>query len=246
MLGWDNIMRGIILAAGRGSRMGSLTECTPKYLIQFVGKSLLQWQLEALRGAGISEIAIVRGFMSHMLNEPGIEYFENHRWAETNMVMSLICAKEWLKKGECVVSYADIIYPAETILKLMKKAGDIVITYDSQWLRLWKARFEDPLTDAETFMIDKKGILTDIGRKPKTIKEIHGQYMGLLKFTPEGWNRIEIFLSKMTIEKKNGLDMTSLFRGLLNLNVGTTIKTVSINNWWLEIDSENDLKIYNR
>ena len=50
--------------------------------------------------------------------------------------------------------------------QLTKSKGDIVITYDPNWLNLWKMRFEDPLMDAENFRI-KNNILEDIGVNPK-------------------------------------------------------------------------------
>ena len=53
-------MRAIILAAGRGSRMKALTSDKPKCLVELRGRSLLERQLEALRGGGVSEIGIAR------------------------------------------------------------------------------------------------------------------------------------------------------------------------------------------
>ena len=52
-------MKAIILAAGRGSRMKLLTDEIPKCLVKLRGKSLLDWQLSALRAAGITDIALV-------------------------------------------------------------------------------------------------------------------------------------------------------------------------------------------
>lgn len=37
--------------------------------------------------------------------------------------------------------------------------------------------------------MDTDGFLTEIGRKPTTIDEVHGQYMGLLRFSPPGWTQ---------------------------------------------------------
>ena len=54
-------MRGIILAAGRGSRMKEATRSKPKALVCVRRKPLIEYQIEALRSAGISEIAIVTG-----------------------------------------------------------------------------------------------------------------------------------------------------------------------------------------
>jgi choline kinase len=92
-------MRALILAAGRGSRMGALGDVRPKCLVELDGRPLLDRQLAALRTGGAREIGIVRGYRKDMLNDPALTYFDNDRWAETNMVMSLACAAEWLRAG---------------------------------------------------------------------------------------------------------------------------------------------------
>ena len=45
-------MEGIILAAGRGTRMRELTQYTPKPLLQVQGRPILEWSLRALRPRG--------------------------------------------------------------------------------------------------------------------------------------------------------------------------------------------------
>ena len=67
-------MKGIILAAGRGSRMGLLTKKLPKCRTVFKGKELIQWQIESLRGAGIDDIAIVRGYLAETF-DLNVKYF---------------------------------------------------------------------------------------------------------------------------------------------------------------------------
>ena len=100
-------MKAIILAAGRGSRMKKLTEDKPKCLIKLNGETLLDSQLRVLSNAGIEEIAIVTGYKRELLTNRGTLEFHNARWAKTNMVSSLTCAKEWLEKEPCIVSYSD-------------------------------------------------------------------------------------------------------------------------------------------
>jgi NDP-sugar pyrophosphorylase family protein len=61
----------IILAAGRGSRMNSLTEDLPKCLLEVVGKPLLQHQINALKTAGITDLLIVTGYKRESLQGTG-------------------------------------------------------------------------------------------------------------------------------------------------------------------------------
>ena len=60
-------MNTIILAAGTGNRLRPITENIPKCLVEIGGKSLLNWQIEALTKAGISKINIVTGHRYHKI-----------------------------------------------------------------------------------------------------------------------------------------------------------------------------------
>ena len=72
-------MKAIILAAGRGSRLKNLTDERPKCLVELHGKALLDWQLEALREAGIKKIGIVTGYKRELLARQDLVQFYNHR-----------------------------------------------------------------------------------------------------------------------------------------------------------------------
>jgi len=235
-------MKAIILAAGRGSRMGGATADQPKCLTPLHGRTLLDWQLEALRGAGIESIGLVRGYMGEKLARDGLRTFDNPRWAETNMVVSLACASAWLSCDVCLVSYSDIVYPAATVRALAAAESDIAITYYKDWRRLWEVRFRDPLSDAETFRLDDSGRLLDIGTRPRNLDEVQGQYMGLLRFTPRGWQWVEEALAGVEALQRDKLDMTSLLRMLLAR--GHPIAAVPVQEPWYEVDSQTDLELY--
>ena len=51
-------MVGMIFAAGLGTRLKPLTDTMPKALVPLAGKPLLQWQVEKLRDAGITDIIV--------------------------------------------------------------------------------------------------------------------------------------------------------------------------------------------
>src|ERR1700733_10797326 len=127
--GWSKPkrMRAVILAAGRGSRLGALSEDRPKCLVELARKPLIQRQIAALRGGGISSIGIVRGYLGNVINIQDATYFENPRWAATNMVMSLAAAATWLRSDTVVVSYADIFYGRDVVRDLAAASGDLVV-----------------------------------------------------------------------------------------------------------------------
>lgn len=237
-------MRAIILAAGRGNRMGSLTAEQPKGMTALSGKPLLSWQIRALRDAGAQKIGIVRGYKKEKIKFENAFYFENLRWQNTNMVQSLCCAHDWLEKETCVVSYSDIIYPAETIVQLRKSKGDIVISFNTEWLEIWRERFDDPLEDAEKFRTSDTGKLLEIGGKADFINDIQGQYMGLIKFTPLGWLDAKRVLSYLPSEFCDNLDMTSFLQELIKADV--SVNTIPIQGKWFEFDNEKDLITYQR
>jgi L-glutamine-phosphate cytidylyltransferase len=235
-------MRALILAAGRGSRMGHRGDDRPKCMVELDGKPLIERQLTALRRGGADEIGVVRGYCAETIDLPGLTYFTNEGWGETNMVMSLAVAASWLHSGPVVVSYADIFYRSELVRGLAAAPGDLVISYDRSWRHLWSRRFANPLADAETFRINSGGQLLEIGGKTTRIEEIEGQYMGLLKFTPSAWGVVETMLGTLDVETRNCLDVTGLLRRLLAENF--PIATFGTDGQWGEIDNPEDLSLY--
>jgi choline kinase len=237
------MLRAVILAAGRGSRMGHLGNDRPKCLVEFAGRPLIERQIAALRRGGVEQIGVVRGYRAELIDFPALCYFVNERWAETNMVTSLAAAAAWLRSGPVIVSYADIFYRAEVVRGLAAAPGELVVSYDRAWRSLWSRRFADPLADAETFRINAAGELLEIGGKTSRIEDIEGQYMGLLKFTPPAWNAIEALLATLDPPIRDRLDMTGLLRRLLT-GKALSIGTVGTDGQWGEIDNPEDVALY--
>ena len=203
-------MKAIILAAGRGRRMGNATKSKPKCLLEINGRPIVNYQIEALRSAGIQQIGIVTGYQSSQLAEFGDMTFFNKEWAETNMAYSLTFASDWLHADECLVSYSDIFYDETITRELAESESEIAIAYDPNWQNLWSKRFSNPLDDAETFEISDNKTLLHIGGKPKSIDEIQGQYMGLWKFRPKGWQIFEKILSDVFLRQSKGVHLTKV------------------------------------
>jgi L-glutamine-phosphate cytidylyltransferase len=237
-------MKAIILAAGRGSRMKGLTQDRPKCLVELNGKALLDWQLDSLLVAGVTEIAIVTGYKREMLQSRGLIEFYNARWAETNMVSSLACAEEWLKTETCIVSYSDIFYSPVAVQSLIRSQASLALTYDPNWLKLWTQRFGDPLLDAETFRLTPDNYLAEIGNKPLSVNEVQGQYMGLLRFTPAGWGEIARIRSNLPLKLCDSMHMTGTLQKVIEAGL-LNISAISYHGEWGEVDSSDDLSTYN-
>ena len=218
--------------------MKNLTDEIPKCMLEFRGKPLIEWQLASLRSAGINEIGIVTGYKKEITESFGLSCFHNEKWSDTNMLYSLYQARDWLLLDDCIVTYSDIFYTEDSIVPLLNTKPDICITYDPNWLEQWSKRFADPLEDAETFN-QENGWLTDIGRQPKSLNEINGQYMGIIGFSPKGWKQVEDFL-RLLPNGFDHLDMTSLLSKLIQRNI--SIQTIPIATEWYEFDSMNDLE----
>ncbi|MGX5660643.1 phosphocholine cytidylyltransferase family protein [Castellaniella ginsengisoli] len=238
-------MKAIILAAGRGSRMRRMTDDRPKCLVEFQGRALLDRQIDSLRAAGIQEIGIVTGYRREMLANRASREFHNPRWAETNMVSSLACAEDWLSREPCIISYSDIFYEPKAVSLLMGSRADLAITYDPDWLEIWRKRFADPLSDAETFRLNADGTLAEIGDKTGSTQAIEGQYMGLLRIGPAGWAEIARIRDSLPDDARDRMHMTGTLQAIIQAG-RMPVEAVPYRGTWGEIDNETDLQAYER
>ncbi|WP_433194509.1 NTP transferase domain-containing protein [Nocardia sp. CA-107356] len=235
-------MRAVILAAGRGSRMGAHTDERPKCLVNVGGRTLLDRHRDTLAEAGIAEVAIVTGYRAESLTGRLSRDFHAPRWQETNMVVSLTAAHDWLSTAPSLVAYGDIFYTAETVRSLADTSAELAIAYDPHWLELWAKRFADPLADAETFRLRSDSTVAEIGRRATSTEEVQGQYMGLLRFTPPAWARVRDHLAALPPAARDAMDMTSLLQGLIT--AGEQIVAVPRHGPWGEVDHPADVSLY--
>ena len=234
-------MRAVILAAGRGSRMKSLTEECPKGLIPLCGKTLVERMISSLRLSGIHDIAVITGYRRDKFDYLQLPTFHNPDWADTNMVCSLLSARNWLMREDVIVCYSDIFVSPEIIKSLAQDKNEFALTYDRQWRDLWSARFDDVLADAESFRI-KDGLVIEIGNKAAAVENIEGQYMGLFKFTPASWQVAEGILNALPAALVAKLSVTPLLQRMIES--GYPVHGVPVSGQWGEMDQEDDLLLY--
>lgn len=253
-------MKIIILAAGQGTRLRPLTESKPKCMVELNGESLLERQLTTIRCCGIKEedIYILTGYREDIirdyLSDTKINLIWNAHFETTNMVCTLMCAEEILKKEtDVVISYGDIIYTPEVLGELLKTKEELSVVVDNEWYQYWARRCDNPLDDAETLMMDSNKYLTEIGQKTTDMSKIQSQYIGLLRFKNNGVKKVlelcreamrrsdvgkALWKTSRTYEK---MYMTDLLQGLVE--EGNKLKAVEINRGWYEVDCYEDLQL---
>lgn len=130
-------MRAMILAAGRGQRMGALTDKVPKPLLKVANRYLIEYAIDALVKAGIKEIVINISYHADQIKKAlgsGKRYGVKFLYSEEKNVLEtgggILNALPLLGKKPFIVVSADIIsdYPlAQLPTKLTQKAHLVLV-----------------------------------------------------------------------------------------------------------------------
>jgi len=247
-------MKAFILAAGTGSRMGEHTKDTPKCLLPFQGKRLIDYALSAFLEVGINDVTVITGHCSEKLNLSDLTYVNNPSYNSTNMVYSLFRAAHSFD-DDFIISYGDIIYETSVIKKLINDGGEnLSVITDNNWLDYWNLRFDNPLDDAETLIISNNNEITEIGEKPNSLEDIHSQYIGLIKVGKNALSKFNQLYPRLQEDvnqdfsfrgrNANNLYMTDYLQMLVD--EGTPLRAVPITGGWLEFDTSSDYKLYKK
>ena len=122
-------MKAIILAAGRGSRLGNMSEAAPKCRVDLGGVPMIERQIATYRDAGITDITLVTGYKAEMLQFAGVANAHNPAWSDTNMVGTLFCSEERFG-DDVIVSYGDIVYEKRVLEAVIAASDDVSVVVD--------------------------------------------------------------------------------------------------------------------
>ncbi len=177
-------MQAIILAAGMGKRLGSLTKDNTKCMITVNGTTLIERLLNQLDTLNLSKIVLVVGYKSaeligfiETLNvKTPLVYVHNEIYDKTNNIYSLYLAKDYLLSEDTLLLESDLIVEDSVIPKLLHHP------YPSLAL---VAKFESWM-DGTAVMLDKDdNILRFISNKNFSFEEIPDYYktVNIYKFS---------------------------------------------------------------
>ena len=174
-------MRGIILAAGKGSRLNGTIGDKPKCLLRVGGRTLVERQIDALRSVGIDEIVIVAGCQADLVRRTcgtRITYVENAKFAQTNSLYSLWLARPLLYDG-FVVMNCDVLFHPQMLRDL------VTSRHEDALLIAYQDDDAAPFGDEEMKIRVRRGRVSDIA-KTMAPDDADGENVGVVKFGRDG------------------------------------------------------------
>ena len=128
-------MQAIIMAAGRGSRLGNLTDDIPKAFLKARGYRLIDYNVALLREYGIKDIKIVTGYKAGLYEElaqthAGVTCIYNPFYEYCNVLGSFFMAQDKLSDEDTIYLHADTLCDTGIFQDMIQGKGDIVMPVD--------------------------------------------------------------------------------------------------------------------
>jgi choline kinase len=237
--GGMTIDKAIILSAGKGSRLYPFTEDRPKCLLELSGRTLLEWQLDALHANGIAEVTVVTGFHHDLVagviaarggGRGRVETLFNPFYQVADNLGSVWMARDRFA-GETLLLNGDTLVPPSLIARVLAGGtAPITVTIDRK-----------PGYDADDMKVLRDGDrLVRIG-KLLGPDECNAESIGLLAFRGEG---AALFIDAVDRSMHTPEGTTSWYLRVIDRIADTGIVgTVSIEGErWQEVDYLTDLE----
>jgi phosphoenolpyruvate phosphomutase len=241
------LVRAIVIAAGRGSRMGPLTESGPKGLLRIGESTLLQRSVDMVLEAGVREVVIVRGYMADQVQIENARYVENPHWETSEVLHSIFCAKDFIE-GDLLILYSDIIFDKTVLEAAFISSDDIQPVVDFDWRESYEGRLRHPLEEADKVVLDHDGTIKLIGKLGIDEKEADAEFIGMLRLSAAGARRLvdAYEIAARSPGKQFGRAATFRRAYLTDLlqemiTSGVQMKPIKIRGGWREIDTQEDL-----
>lgn len=174
-------MKAVILAAGRGRRLGSAGDERPKILLRFGGRTLLQRHIEILEYCGVRDIAVVVGYRAELVRDEirrlgragQIELVENPRYAEGSVVSLWSAAAAFAGEGSTLLMDGDVLYDWRLMQRLTRSDRANCLLMD---------RNIEPGEEPVKLCIAADRIV-DFHKKPQHSHDFHGESVGFFRLS---------------------------------------------------------------
>jgi len=229
--------KGIILAAGDGDRLGSLTAIRPKVLLPVNGKEqLIRCPIEVLAAAGVSDIAIVIGYLGDSVIEAlgngddfgvRLQYIYNSDYLGENAV-SVYKAREWAQGEPVILCMGDHLIDGEIVKRLLCRS----VLNETLCIDYTLAHHHE-LAEATKVTVDTAGYIKDIG---KDLVNWDALDTGVFFLTENFFQALHELVQRRGIE----VTISDVIRFLVGR--GHTFDTCDVSGcFWADVDTKEDL-----
>ena len=157
----------VVLAAGRGTRMGNLTASTPKPLLAVAGRPLIAHIAEGVAAAGIARMIIVTGYLGEQIEaslgdgrELGIEIRYARQASPEGTARALLLAEPWIRDRPFLLGWSDVLVEPRTYTDLVRNFAAVPCD-----VLLAANEVEDPWRGAAVY-VDPEWRVTRLEEKP--------------------------------------------------------------------------------
>jgi len=225
-------MQAIIMAAGKGSRLGELTKDKPKSFLEIKGKKLIEYNIEMLHKYGITDIIIVIGYRDQDFVEltkdiQGIRLVYNPFYEMVNVLGSFWVAQDELV-DDFIYMHADTICAESIFESLLEVDGDIVLPVDLK-----------PCDD-EAMKVKVDGEYVVQITKNMPCGESAGEFIGIAKVKKGVLKDLKEESTQLMREKEFSSYFEAAVQRIINKEKYLIKKIDTRNAFWAEIDFEED------
>lgn len=204
------IKKAVVLAAGKGTRMGDLTEDLPKPMVEVRGTPILESIVQGLQSNGIEEILLIVGYKKEVIENHfgdgsghGVKICYETQLTQDGTGRVVELAKDFSGGDPFVLSYGDILVPAETYAPLVDLAGDDAI------LTVRRAPEEEVAKGGAVFV--KDGYVTDLIEKPQPPQPMSEFYnAGIYSFTAQVFD----FTANLELSPRGEYELTDAIKAM--------------------------------
>jgi 2-aminoethylphosphonate-pyruvate transaminase len=172
------IRDAVILAAGRGTRLGAMGAQHPKGFIQLGGEAIIETSLARLARAGIERVHVVTGHLDSFYRDlakrhPEMALVHNDRFADSGSMYSLYVAREVVDEDFLLLE-SDLIYEQRALTTLLAAATPDTLLVSGP-----------TGSGDEVYVEAAAGRLTGLSkRRPELAGEVIGELVGITRLTP--------------------------------------------------------------
>ncbi len=234
-------MKAIILAAGKGSRLGSITSETPKSMLQLNDEhTLLSFNIKQLSNLNLDSIVLITGYQSQKIESYALSLSEEYNitidivynpfWNHCNVLGSLYMGLEKIN-DDFIFLHADTLTEIEVLNGIAESCSNICLAVD----------FKKCGEEEMKFWLDDNNIIRI--SKDFIGKDADGEFVGVAKFSK---SMIEYFMKKSKILFQKG-DLNHYMEKVIDNGLQDNTLVVGYfdasNYKTIEVDFAEDLKL---